>query len=94
MNVQRVPTEDADLVRRCLVGEACDQNCDEVGVELHKVFEESQPVGPGAEIPIEDGQVDGVLVGEQKGRFRVGDRVDFNVSSVPVVAKLKEDPIG
>src|SRR5262245_49964483 len=67
--------------RRRLVGEACNQYRDQVGVKFDKILEQTKPVRSGAEVPIEDGQINGMLVREHEGRFRVGYGVDLDVKS-------------
>ena len=58
--------------RRGLVGEAGDHDGDDVGVEHGEVFEQLQAVVAGPEVPVEDGQVDGLLVGLEQGGLGVG----------------------
>ncbi len=70
--------------RRRLVGEAGDHDGDHVGVEQGQVFQELQAVVAGAEVPVEDGQVDGVLVGLAQGGLGVGGGEDAAVEVGPL----------
>ena len=46
------------------------------GPELDEVFEQAEPVAAGTEVPVEDGEVDRVLVGHAKRGFGVRGRED------------------
>ena len=61
------------------------------GLNSVQVFEQLQAVVAGAEVPVEDGQVDGVLVGQEQGRLGVGRRQDAAAQAGPL-EPLAEGP--
>ncbi len=71
--VQVIPNAHAHGVQwRRLVGETGDHDGDHLGIEEGEVFQELQAVVAGPEVPVEDGQVDGVLIGLEQGGLGVG----------------------
>ena len=63
--------------RRRLVGVAGDHDGDDVRIEEIEVFEKAQAVVPGAEVPVEDGEIDGLLIGEDERLLGVGGAEDL-----------------
>ena len=59
------------IERRRLVGKTGDNDSHDVRVEEIEVLQQSETVIARAEVPIENGQVDGVLIGVNQRRFRV-----------------------
>ena len=59
------------IQRRCLVGIAGDQNGRHFRMECRQVLQELQAVIARPQGPVEDRQVDGVLVGQRQGRLGV-----------------------
>src|SRR5207245_3857615 len=55
-----------------LVGKAGDQDRHHVRVKERQIFQQLQPVGTGAQVPVEDGQVDRLAVGMLQRRLGVG----------------------
>ena len=49
--------------RRRLVGETRNHDGDDVGIETRQVFEQLQAIVAGAQVPVENRQVDGLIVG-------------------------------
>ena len=44
------------------MGEACDKDSDDVRSKLGEVLEQAEAVAPGAEVPVEDGQINRIFV--------------------------------
>ena len=70
--------------RRRLVGEAGHHDGDDVGVEDREVFEELQAIVARAEVPVEDGQIDGVTIRQGQRRGGVGGVQDAAIQVGPV----------
>ena len=58
------------------MGVAGNHDGDDVGVEDIQVFEQLQTIVAGAEVPVEDGQVDGVPIGQPQRLLGAGSGQD------------------
>jgi len=57
-----------------------------------RVFEQSEPVAAGAEVPVEDGEIDGVFVGQPEGGpgVRGGEHVDVRQRGQPLLERAAD----